>query len=295
MTTVETYPILAVDGGGTRCRIALKSGQDTTVVETGSANVSSDFNRAVAEISTGLATLAERASLPLERLAAIPAYIGLAGVTGAQMAERLSRALPFDRVRIEDDRPAALRGALGEAEGIVAHCGTGSFVAAQIGDQRRIVGGWGPVLGDPASAQWVGRHALTYTLDAADGLAPDTGMARHFLSTLGGTAGIVAFATTARPTDFGALAPVVTEHAKAGDALAIALMDDAAGRLIRIMSQMGWAPGRTICLTGGIGPCYGAHLPERMQQDLKPPLGEPLVGALSLAQDFAKEVTLERG
>ncbi len=226
MTTDETYPILAIDGGGTRCRIALQAGQDTTVVETGSANVSTDFDRTVTEISTALEALSTRVDMPpLSQLAAIPAYVGLAGLTGEAIAQRLTRALPFDRARVEDDRPpAALRGALGTQDGFVAHCGTGSFIASQLDGQRRIVGGWGgPVLGDPASAQWVGRHALSYTLDAADGLAETTDMARHFLSTLGGTAGIVAFATTARPTDFGALAPpVVTSHANAGDALAVA-------------------------------------------------------------------------
>ena len=294
MTTTTTDPILAIDGGGTRCRIALRRDQVTTVVETGSANVSSDFDRAIIEISEGLNALAVQAALSADQLAAIPAHVGLAGVTGDAMAQRLAAALPLDRMQIEDDRPAALRGALGEADGFVAHCGTGSFVAAQVDGQRRIVGGWGPVLGDPASAQWVGRHALTYTLDAADGLRPRTGMAQHFLTTLGGTAGIVAFAATARPVDFGALAPAVTDHAKAGDALANTLMDEAAGHLAGILAKLGWTPGKTVCLTGGIGPCYAPHLPARMQEDLKAPLGEPLSGALSLAEDFAKEVTLER-
>ncbi|WP_421704135.1 BadF/BadG/BcrA/BcrD ATPase family protein [Aliiroseovarius sp.] len=295
MTNAKTYPIIAVDGGGTRCRIALKRGQDTTVVETGSANVTSNFDGAVAEIEAGLNALAEHSAMSLPRLTAIPAYVGLAGVTGPAIAERLTQALPFDRVVVEDDRPAALRGALGAQDGFVAHCGTGSFIAAQIDGQRRIVGGWGPVLGDPASAQWVGRHALSYTLDAADGLAPNTGMAQHFLSTLGGTAGVVAFAASARPADFGALAPVVTDHAEAGDALAIALMGDAAGLLVRLLTKMGWTPGKTICLTGGIGPSYATHLPAQMQMDLKAPLGEPLSGALSLAREFSTEVTLERG
>ena len=294
MTTDETYPILAIDGGGTRCRIALQAGQDTTVVETGSANVSTDFDRTVTEISTALEALSTRVDMPLSQLAAIPAYVGLAGVTGEAIAQRLTRALPFDHARVEDDRPAALRGALGTQDGFVAHCGTGSFIASQLDGQRRIVGGWGPVLGDPASAQWVGRHALSYTLDAADGLAETTDMARHFLSTLGGTAGIVAFATTARPTDFGALAPVVTSHANAGDALAIILMGDATQHLVRSLTKMGWRAGTPICLTGGIGPCYADHLPAQMQDDLRPPLGEPLTGALSLAREFSKEVTLER-
>lgn len=294
MTTVNTYPILAIDGGGTRCRIALEVGQEKTVVETGSANASTDFDRTVSEILGALSELSARVGTPIARLTAVPAYVGLAGVTGEGVARRLASALPFERVRVEDDRPAALRGALGKKDGFVAHCGTGSFIAAQLDGRRRIVGGWGPVLGDAASAQWIGRHALAYTLDASDGLKPLSAMARHFLSTLDGTAGIVAFAGTAKPTDFGALAPVVTEHANTGDPLANALMGDAAARLEDVLGKMDWTQGKPICLTGGIGPFYADHLPEYMRADLMAPLGEPLEGALSLARDFSEEVTLER-
>lgn len=71
---------------------------------------------------------------------------------------------------------------------------------------------------------------------------------------------------------------------------------DATQHLVRNLTKMGWRAGTPICLTGGIGPpCYADHLPAQMQDDLQPPLGEPpLTGALSLARDFSKEVTLER-
>lgn len=294
MTSAETHPIIAIDGGGTRCRIALETGQKTMVVETGSANASTDFDRTLNEISAGLTKLAAQANVPTETLRHIPAYVGLAGVTGPDIAQRLTAALPFADVRVEDDRHAALRGALGETDGFVAHCGTGSFFAAQLQGQPNITGGWGPVLGDIASAQWVGRHALSYTLDASDDLKPRSDMAEHLLATHGGTSGIVAFAASARPTDFGAIAPIVTTHAEKGDVLATALLQDAAAHLVHTLTLMGWAEGLTICLTGGIGPHYAKYLPDHMRSDVKAPQGEPLTGALSLARDFRKEVTRER-
>lgn len=294
MTPTEIYPIIAIDGGGTRCRIALETGQEKMVVETGSANATTDFDRTLNEISAGLTTLATQADLALDAMRHIPAYVGLAGVTGPDIAQRLTAALPFEHIRVEDDRHAALRGALGEQDGFVAHCGTGSFFAAQLQGQPNITGGWGPVLGDIASAQWVGRNALSYTLDASDSLKPRSDMAEHLLATHGGTSGIVAFAASARPTDFGAIAPIVTTHAQNGDALATALLQDAAAHLVHTLTLMGWSQGLTICLTGGIGPHYADYLPDNMRSDVKAPQGEPLTGALSLAREFRKEVIRER-
>ncbi|SDW53783.1 glucosamine kinase [Ruegeria halocynthiae] len=286
--------VLAVDGGGTRCRIAVSDDSLVQQVEVGSANVSTDFEAACVELKRGIASLAERLGLDASRIARVPAYLGLAGITGKTLAERLAGVLPFDHVRIEDDRPAALRGALGPKDGFVAHCGTGSFLAAQRGGQSVFAGGWGPVLGDQASAQWVGRRALSRTLDCIDDLQPVSEMAEVLLSRFGGAAGVVRAASGMSPTDFGALAPVVTLHAGRGDELAVSIMQAGAQYLAGRMEAMGWAPGLSICLTGGIGPHYAAYLPKIMQQGLANPLGDPLTGAIALARAFQEEIEHER-
>ncbi|MEX0306800.1 MAG: BadF/BadG/BcrA/BcrD ATPase family protein [Ruegeria sp.] len=286
--------VLAVDGGGTRCRIAVSDGPLVQQVEVGAANVSTDFNAACAELKRGFAILAERSGLDASRLVRTPAYLGLAGVTGKALSERLAAALPFDHVRIEDDRPAALRGALGTKDGFVAHCGTGSFLAVQRGEQRSFAGGWGPVLGDQASAQWVGRRALSDILDCADDLRATSEVADDLLARFDGAAGVVKAASGMSPTEFGALAPIVTLHAGRGDALAVSIMEAGARYLADRMEAMGWAPGLSICLTGGIGPRYAAYLPEIMQNELTKPLGDPLSGAIALARAFQEEIEHER-
>ncbi len=286
--------VLAADGGGTRCRLAVSDGSAVQCVEVGAANVSTDFDAACAELMHGIAALARRAGLEATQIARAPAYLGLAGITGRALADRLAEKLPFDHVLIEDDRPAALRGALGSKDGFVAHCGTGSFLAVQNGDRRSFAGGWGPVLGDQASAQWVGRRALACTLDFVDALKPASELADSLLSRFDGAAGIVRTASKMSPTEFGALAPVVTQHAKQGDALALSIMEDSAQYLTDQMLAMGWMPGLSICLTGGIGPQYAEFLPAQMQQELADPLGDPLTGAIALAHAFQKETRHER-
>ena len=182
MSELRKFPVIAIDGGGTQCRLALDDGKSIVAAETGSANVSTDFEGALSEISAGLDSLAERAGLTPESLSRIPAFVGLAGMTGETISKRLRTALPFTHVRIEDDRAAALRGALGEADGAIAHCGTGSFFAAQSQGTMRSAGGWGPVLGDEASAHFVGKAALSMTLKSIDGQCPASPLAERILT-----------------------------------------------------------------------------------------------------------------
>ena len=278
--------VLAIDGGGTRCRIAYSDGKAITSVETGSANVSTDFDGSVREILSGIDALSAKLEAQLNDQ---PTFVGLAGVTGPQIADRLRAALPFRKIRIEDDRPAALRGALGDRNGVVAHCGTGSFFGSRINGQTRLFGGWGPALGDEASAQWIGRLALSATLQAVDGRAPMSAMAETFIERFGGVPGIVQFAGAASPKDFGALAPLVTEMAHDGDRLAIQVLQAGADEIARSLPLIGWTPGLAICLTGGIGPHFASYLPNEMRAEVVLPKGEPLVGALALALELAEE------
>src|SRR6056297_3191631 len=114
MTPTGHTAIIAVDGGGTHCRMAYRDARTTLVVETGPANVSTDFDGSAREISDGFHRLAGQVGLTPEVLARLPAFVGLAGMTGPEIAGRLARALPFATARIEDDRPAAVRGVLGQ-------------------------------------------------------------------------------------------------------------------------------------------------------------------------------------
>ena len=53
MTEMRGTSILAIDGGGTRCRIALTTNGDPIVVQAGSVNVSTDFATATGEAESG--------------------------------------------------------------------------------------------------------------------------------------------------------------------------------------------------------------------------------------------------
>lgn len=280
---------IAVDGGGTHCRIALIKDNSIDTVVSDPANVSSDFSGSVNAIVSGLIELSQRNSVSMDQLKDTSAYLGLAGVIDQQIAQQLLQALPFSRATVQDDRPSALRGALGTADGVLAHCGTGSFFAAQYDKQQRLTGGWGGVLDDVASARWAGARALSLTLYSVDGTQPQTELTRSLLHEYSGATGIVSFASGATATELGQVAKTVTAYARKNDVVAHQVLSDGAEIIAASLAGIGWTDGDTICLTGGLGPWYKSYLPPDMQCCVKEPLAEPLDGAIDLARELYLE------
>ncbi len=285
-----TSPVVAVDGGGTRCRLVLDTGDERFAVETGPANVATDFDAALCEIRDGVEMLAELAGMTDDEIAELPAYVGLAGATDRAICDRVVAALPFAHGRVEEDRAAALQGALGPADGAIAHCGTGSFFGLRQGGRTRYLGGWGSRLGDEASAFWVGREALTGTLAVVDGLRPASPLSDALLARWATPAGIVAFAAEASPQAIGRLARDVAEAADTGDALGRDVLTRGAAHVAAMLDVLGWKPGLPICFTGGFGARYAPYLPEDMRAALVESQAAPIEGAIALARAFAAEV-----
>ena len=276
-------PILAIDGGGTHCRLACNHQGDIVQIEAGAANVSNDFDAAVAEIIGGLDTLCAMVGDSRDAFLHRAAFVGLAGVMSPEIGRRLHQALPLKNIRIADDRPAAFRGAFDRADGCLAHCGTGSFFGVQRQGQQNLLGGWGPVLGDEAASLWIGRLALHASLETIDGLRAPSDLTDQLLKQFEGSAGIVEYARVATPKEMAAHAQLVTKADSAGDPVAMAIMQQGATHIAKIFHKLDWQPDLPICLTGGIGPFFARYLPEPMQQGLTKPKATPLDGAILMA------------
>ena len=290
LTDGLTPRVIGIDGGGTRCRLAFGQPGEREMIEVGAANVSSDFDAAIGEIERGLKALSVKAGIAMNDLMETPAYLGLAGVTGAALAARVAKALPLRNVRVDNDRHAALRGALGKSDGAVAHFGTGSFFAFQADGRERLAGGWGSRLADEGSAFWVARSALTATLQAVDRLIESTALTDRVLAHFGSPIAIVEFAADASPSEFGAFAPWVTEAAHQGDRVGLQIMRAGTDHIARVIDRMGWHPGMALCLTGGVGPIYRDYLSTPLASAVVAPISAPVDGALDLAREFALEL-----
>lgn len=289
----ESLPILiGIDGGGSGCRAALVhgAGRQRHEVALGAANVSTDFDGAVAVIRKALDLLAEAAGQPVAALADAPAHLGLAGMLNDATASRVVKALGLTRARVTVDRETTLAGALGGGDGAIAAIGTGSFLGRQSGGRQFLAGGWGFRLGDQASGAWLGRRLLEEVLLAEDGFAGKTDLSRAVLAGFGGAPdAIVRFALTAPPSGFAAHARAIVAVAETGDKLARRLMLEGARYLEHGLTALGWRAGEPLCLTGGVGPTYADYLPEPMRAAVTRPLGSALDGALILAQAIAEE------
>ncbi|MEM1237419.1 MAG: BadF/BadG/BcrA/BcrD ATPase family protein, partial [Pseudomonadota bacterium] len=177
--------------------------------------------------------------------------------------------------------------ALGPSDGAIIHCGTGSFFGFQRARTMRFAGGWGSIIGDEASAKWLGWSALNRALRTVDGTLPSSTFAQSLVDDLGGIDPVLQFAASATPEEFGALAPRVTEAASAGSSFAQAILRDGAHHVASAVTALGWQETMPLCLTGGVAIHYRDYLPASVARALRDPLGEPINGALSLAKEVA--------
>lgn len=288
--------LIAIDGGGTKCRFAMATPDGRVEVTLGSANAFSDRQKALRTLNEGLQALAEKAQVPRAHLAEIPTYAGLAGVTDAIAASEVARSLPSRIVEVEDDRRSAVVGALGARNGSVIGVGTGSFLARQADGQTQFIGGYGALIGDQASGNWLGVQLLQRVLLAMDGVEPHSALTRKISAEYDDDPmQIVAFVGQANPSDFAGLAPGIVAAAAGGDPVAQDLMQGGADYLAQGLRALGHADGSPICMIGGVAPHYADYLPPHMQACLTEAKGAPLDGALILARHLAERAKVGAG
>ena len=276
---------LGVDGGGSGCRAAVADAAGRVLGQgaAASANIWTDPDGARANILAA-AEVAMAAAGTGGRLGELVAVLGLAGANVAGAAERLAPGLPFARVAIESDAVVALKGALGDDDGITAAIGTGSVFGAQRAGAVRMIGGWGFQLGDHGSGAVMGRALCARALLAHDGEADGTPVLARLLAEHGGPAGIVAWGKAAAPADFARLVPRILEGAAAGDPAAAAILGEAEADIARAIDRLMADGPAPVAFLGGLGPLFGERLARRYGGLVRAPRGSGLDGALMLAR-----------
>ncbi|MFC2969118.1 BadF/BadG/BcrA/BcrD ATPase family protein [Acidimangrovimonas pyrenivorans] len=272
--------LLGIDGGGTGCRAVLAdaAGRILGQGRSGPANIVTDLEGARGSILAAAGQAGAEAGV---EVSAVHAVLGLAGANLPDYARRLAALLPFARSRIVSDAVIALKGALGEADGVVATIGTGSVFAGQSSGRVSQIGGWGFQLGDEASGAWLGRALLARALHAADGLVETSPLLAALSGEMGGPEAIVDFARSASPADFGRHAPRLFDT---DDAAATAILAQADAWIARCIDRLAAGPAAQVTFLGGLGPLFAARLAPRYGARLRPARGSALDGALLLAR-----------
>jgi glucosamine kinase len=282
--------IVAVDGGGTRSRVALAraDGRIIAQVEGGFANLTSDFEASRQNIMQAIEAVYTAANIaPANRPAGIaPSDIAVLGIAGANVgtgAEQLSAALDFASVHVMSDREITIAGVLGDGDGTLVQAGTGSFFVSRFQGRLNQIGGWGLQLGDDCGGAWLGRELLRWTLKAHDGVIETTELVRRVLARFDNSPSeIVRFAQTATPQHFGAFAPEIFDARDAGDAVAIRIIKAALADLDGILESLDAIRTQQIHLRGSVGERYTPLLRDDFRQLVVKGTGDGLSGAVGL-------------
>ncbi len=281
-----TNLIIGIDGGGTNCRAAVADcrGQTLGRGKSGGANIMTDPKAALKNIVDAVRQAFADASIPSDRISSSSSVLGLAGANIGNYAEHIGRQLPFVESHIETDSMVALQGALGDGDGAMAILGTGSVFMARRDSEIRHAGGWGFMVGDLASGARIGRALLQDTLLAHDKVRPPSAITRAVMAEFNDEPRLlVEFAHTSKPGAFGRFAPIVFEHAEAGDPTARSLVDGAVKSIDEALDAIIWDGCARLCLVGGLAARYREHLAARHRAIYQEPLSTAVDGALSLA------------
>jgi glucosamine kinase len=280
---------IGVDGGGTKCRARLRDdkGHILGEAESGPANIRLGLDLAWTNIISAIDKTLIKAGLTRDIFPQTAVGLGLAGVVTPADCTRTLKAMPdiaFGALRAAADYHVACLAAFNGRDGGIQIAGTGSSGYAIIGGVGRPVGGWGFLLSEKGSAAALGRDALVTALTAHDGLAPSSAFTRALIDHFGHPAAIIDWSETARPSDYGALSPLVFDHARQRDTIALGLIEQTAAEIDTFIAhQIGLGAPR-VCLVGGLAPHIRPWLADTTLAVLAEPATDILDGAILLAR-----------
>jgi len=220
---------IGVDGGGTKTELILIDKHGTILarhVAPGSNPSVIGAGRARVILTEALHTLRSQAPAP-----ALPVETTLLCMAGSQdfWSEMASSLSGYGRVETATDALPVLELATGGGPGLVLHAGTGSFVALRASDGSvHYTGGLGWRIGDPGSAQDIGRQAMARALAELQGWAAPSALGRALSEEFGTEA--PAAITTALYSDpepnqrLGAFSARASQLASGGDNVAKAII-----------------------------------------------------------------------
>lgn len=279
---------LGIDAGGSNCRARLvdASGRVIGTGRAGAANAGIGVDALRRTLADVIEQAVAEAGLDPAQRAQLRVGMGIAGIRRPGIRAALEASdFGVGSVTFASDAQIAHLGAHGGGDGAILILGTGSAALLRIDGQDVALGGYGFPVSDEGSGAALGLSAMRHALRALDGRTQRTPLADAVAARFDhDVLQAVAWMATASPRDYGALAPIVMDHADAEDPIARSIVEDAAGHVERFIETI-VARGVTRCtLVGGLAPRLQPWLRVRTVAHLCPPLGDPLDGAVRLAR-----------
>lgn len=281
---------LGIDGGGSKCRAVIYCAEEGLLGHgiSGPANVLRGTESAIKHIieATDIALL--EAGFNAADKQRLIAGIGLAGLNLESCKSEMKQwQHPFQQAYFTSDLHIACIGAHGGEDGAVIIAGTGSSGLVSVAGQINEVGGHGFPVGDCGSGAWLGLKAIEVTLQALDGLKPESSLTNAVLNTYKveeGT-GLAQLVASFVPADFAKLAPLVIEQAINQDPHAMAMLQIGVDYLSTMALRLAGKNELPLSLIGGLTPIMAEHFDYRIQKMIKSAQQPPEIGAVLFAQN----------
>ena len=301
--------IIGVDGGGTKTEAVLAAMDSDGQVTMVGHGISGPSNMRLAGRKQALASLDEAIAAatggPTGKIVADVAVLALAGSTFADVQEEIrnwaTRRGIARNIEITSDAAPVMAAGTPEGWGVALVVGTGS-VAIGVGSDGRWItrGGWGHWYGDKGSGYDLGRQALAAISEAEDGMGPETVLSnaireyfqlenpRLIIQELYRRGNVRA--------QVAAAAPVVLAAASEGDIVAIRIVENAIGELMRLVTavtcDLDLHDPYPLALAGGIvcrNKAYRDRLVTGLEATTPPPgpvtpVPQPVTGCIRIGQ-----------
>ncbi|MFF2962573.1 N-acetylglucosamine kinase [Streptomyces sp. NPDC057963] len=226
----------------------------------------------------------------------------LGGRLRTELPPALEQALGVRRLALAADAVTAYAGAVGQRPGAVVAAGTGMIALGTDLTSWHRADGWGHLLGDSGGGAWIGRAGLDAAMRAHDGRRGGSAALLARLEAVFGPApelpGLL-YPRTDRPAVLASFAPEVAACA-GHDPVAAGILREAAGHIAEAAAAVCPKAGADdepceVALTGGLfrmGDPLLVPLREELARQVPqaravPGSGDPLAGALSIAQALA--------
>lgn len=227
--------VLGIDGGGTRTRAKIVA--DGKVIGYGESGSIKRLRVGAEAAEANLRAILKQVYAEAGVKGVDAACCGVASVSMPGITEWITAVFNDFGVKKSDvvgDEVIALDAAFKGGPGILQIAGTGSNTIGRAPDgSRESAGGWSSRLGDNGSGYWIGLHSVRRALKAYDEERPTEILKR--VGEKWGTPSIDQLVNVGDGTpgpDFAALAPIVSELAEAGDAVALNVLEQAGKDLI---------------------------------------------------------------
>ncbi len=305
--------VVGVDGGGTGTRAVIMD-EKQRVLGQGESGPSNPLRVGIAKAVSNVREAIDRAcsEAAVHRDDISNATVGLAGVRRKDIhqctLEKLNESLKEIRsIELLPDGEIALYGATDGEPGLVVIAGTGSICCGRNrGGKKTCAGGWGPIVGDEGGASWIARKALQGVAHAADGRGPATAVTnaalKYFRVENADDLSTAIYSPTMTNDRLAGFAREVVRAARAGDAVALEILEDAGRELaaaaIAVIKKLRMEKDefRVACVGGVYG--AGDLLLSAMQQQIKTvakraylsqPLFSPVMAAARIAHAHLRD------